>query len=136
MVQRSSWKLLVALDEDSFHEFLDWVNEGVNALLEFLEKNYGASGNLVQSVTTDFGISLSYTYDAQQRLTQVTYPDNTFKTFQYDVNSYITAVLDSQGKVLESHTYNGCGQGLTGSRANGVEALSVSYPLGCGMELP
>ena len=98
--------------------------------------NYGASGNLVQSVTTDFGISLSYTYDAQQRLTQVTYPDNTFKTFQYDVNSYITAVLDSQGKVLESHTYNGCGQGLTGSRANGVEALSVSYPLGCGMELP
>jgi len=98
--------------------------------------NYGVSGNLVQTVTTDFGISLTYTYDGQQRLTQVTYPDSTFKTFEFDANSFVTAVKDSQGKVLESHTYNTCGQGLTSSRAGGVEALSVTYPLGCGLELP
>ncbi len=98
--------------------------------------NYGASGNLVQTVTSDFGISLTYGYDGQQRLTSVTYPDTTFKTFEYDANSYITAVRDSQGKILESHTYNTCGQGLTSSRASGVEALTVTYPLTCGLELP
>ena len=39
----------------------------------------------------------------------------------------ITAVTDSNGKILESHTYDGLGRGLTSSRANGVEAVSVTY---------
>lgn len=97
--------------------------------------NYGST-NLVQTVTTDFGISLSYTYDAQQRLTKVTYPDGSFKTFDYDANSFITAVRDAAGKILESHTYNTCGQGLSASRAIGVEALNIDYPLTCNLELP
>jgi YD repeat-containing protein len=97
--------------------------------------NYGPNG-LVQTVTTDFGISLTYSYDAQQRLTQVTYPDSTFKTFEYDINSYITAVKDAQGKILESHTYNACGQGLSSAQAGGVNGLTVAYPLTCALELP
>jgi hypothetical protein len=40
----------------------------------------------------------------------------------------ITAVMDSAGKVLESHTYDSKGRGLTSSRAGGVEAITVSYP--------
>ena len=98
--------------------------------------NYAGSGTLVQTVTTDFGVSLSYTYDSQQRLVQVTYPDTTFKTFQYDANSFITAVKDSQGKTLESHTYNTCGQGLTSSQAGGVEAVTITYPQSCAVEQP
>jgi YD repeat-containing protein len=86
------------------------------------------SSYLVTSVTSDVGLSLTYTYDSQQRLSQVTYPDQTFVTFQYDSNSMITAVLDSAGKVLESHTYDSKGRGLTSSRAGGVEAITVTYP--------
>jgi YD repeat-containing protein len=86
------------------------------------------SSRLVTSVTSDVGLSLTYTYDAQNRLSQVTYPDQTFVTFQYDSNSMITAVLDSAGKVLESHTYDSQGRGLTSSRAGGVEAITVTYP--------
>lgn len=86
------------------------------------------SSYLVTSVSSDVGLSLTYTYDSQNRLTQVTYPDQTFVTFQYDSNSMITAVLDSAGKVLESHTYDSKGRGLTSSRAGGAEAITVTYP--------
>ena len=82
---------------------------------------------LVTSVTSSVGPSLTYAYDSQNRLSQVTKPDQTTLTFQYDANSNITAVLDSNGKVLESHTYDSSGRGLTGSRANGIEAVTISY---------
>lgn len=82
---------------------------------------------LITSVTSDVGLSLSYAYDFQGRLSQVTKPDLTTITFAYDSNSHITSVTDSAGKVLESHTYDSQGHGLTSSRANGAEAVTVSY---------
>jgi YD repeat-containing protein len=88
----------------------------------------GSSSNLVSTVTSDVGISLAYSYDAQGRLTQVTKPDNTTITFTYDAQNRITAVKDSDGKILESHAYDALGRGLTSSRANGVDAVTVTYP--------
>ena len=85
------------------------------------------TSRLITSVTSDVGISLSYSYDAQNRLNQVTKPDQTKVSFQYDSNSRITAVLDNDGKVLESHTYDSSGRGLTSVRAGGVESVTVSY---------
>ncbi len=82
---------------------------------------------LIASVTSDVGLSLSYAYDSQGRLTTVTRPDQTTISFTYDSNSMVTAVKDSNGKILESHTYDSSGRGLTSSRANGVEAVTISY---------
>ena len=85
---------------------------------------------LVSAVTSDVGIALSYFYDSHGRLASVVNPDMSTESFQYSdlVNSYlITTVQDSQGKILESHTYDSTGRGLTSSRANGVESLSISY---------
>jgi len=88
------------------------------------------TGFLVTGVTSDAGVSLSYSYDGQGRLTQYTKPDRTTVSFQYnDPNAtLITAVLDANGKILESHTYDGQGRGLTSSRAGGVEAVTITYP--------
>ena len=86
------------------------------------------SSFLVTGVTSDFGVSLSYAYDQVGRLTQVTKPDTTKVSFQYDNNGYITSVLDNNGRVLESHTYDSSGRGLTTSRAGGAERITVSYP--------
>lgn len=94
------------------------------------------SSYLVTGVTSDFGVSVQYAYDSQGRLSKVTQPDLTTISYQYDQSSRITSVLDSNGKVLESHTYSTCGQGLTASRANGVEAITVSYPLPCALGVP
>ena len=92
--------------------------------------NYGtgATANLVTSVTSDFGVTLSYQYDSQGRLSQITEPDLTTVSFTYNAQSEITAVTDNNGKVLESHTYDSTGRGLTSSQANGVNALTVTYP--------
>jgi YD repeat-containing protein len=91
--------------------------------------NYSnGSTPLVASITSDVGISVSYAYDTQGRLTQMTKPDTTTTSFQYDSNSNITAVLDGAGKILESHTYDIFHRGLTSSRANGVDAVTVTYP--------
>ena len=92
--------------------------------------SYATSGStLVTSVTTDVGLSLAYTYDGQGRLSQYTKPDNTTVSFQYnDTNPIlITAVLDSDSKILESHTYDSQSRGLTSSRANGIDSLSITY---------
>jgi YD repeat-containing protein len=94
------------------------------------------SSYLVTGVTSDFGVTLQYAYDSQGRLVQVTEPDLTTVSFQFDQSSHITAVLDSNGKVLESHTYNTCGQGLSSSRAGGAEEITVSYPLPCALGVP
>jgi len=89
------------------------------------------SSNLVVGVSSDVGISLSYAYDAQGRLAAVTKPDLTtvsFQYVQYNGISLIAAVLDTNGKVLEAHTYDGQLRGLTSSRAGGVDAVTITYP--------
>lgn len=87
------------------------------------------SSYLVSSVTSDVGLTATYTYDAQSRLTQVTENDGSFVTFTYDANSNITTVKDSLGNLIESHTYDSENRGLTGSRGSaGAEAVTVSYP--------
>jgi YD repeat-containing protein len=88
---------------------------------------------LVTQVTSNpaAGLSLTYTYDTSTppRLVKVTKPDNTFMTFEYASHSLVSAVKDIQGKILESHTYDDFGRGLTSSRAGGVESITVTYPL-------
>lgn len=83
---------------------------------------------LVTSVSSSVGITVSYSYDSQGRLIQVTEPDSSTLNFQYNSQSLITSVTDTDGVVLESHTYDSSERGLTSSRANGIEAVSVSYP--------
>lgn len=109
----SSNRLITVTDPASRHLYFTYVSP---------------SSSLVSTVTSDVGISLSYAYDDQGRLIQVTKPDNTTISFQFDANSNITAVLDANGKILEAHTYDAVGRGLTSSRANGVDAVTVTYP--------
>ena len=109
----STGRLVTVTDPASRHLYFGYANN---------------TSTLVTSITSDIGIALSYAYDAQGRLTQVTKPDLTTISFQYNSQSLITAVLDSSGVVLESHTYDSYGRGLTSSRAGGVDAVTVSYP--------
>jgi YD repeat-containing protein len=91
--------------------------------------NYGSGTTLVSSVTTDFGVTISYTYDTNGRLTQVTEPDSATINFQYadPTSILISSVLDTNGHVLETHTYDSSNRGLTASQAGGVNAVTVSY---------
>lgn len=100
-----------------------------SAASQHLYFNYqSGSSYLIASVTSDFGMTFSYTYDSENRLSQVTYPDQTTVSFTYNTQSQITQVTDSNGIVLESHTYDSTGRGLTSSQANGVNAVTLTYP--------
>jgi hypothetical protein len=63
-------------------------------------------------------------------LTTVTQSDTTSLNFTYDPFFDVTSVTDNYGKILESHVTGkfGCNVGLTSSRANGADALTLSFP--------
>jgi YD repeat-containing protein len=105
---------------------LTTVTDAASRHLYFHYSN-GAS-TFVNSVTSDVGLSTAYAYDGQGRLTQFTKPDNTSVSFEYNAQSLITAVKDYDNKILESHTYDAVGRGLTSSRANSVDSVTVTYP--------
>ena len=91
---------------------------------------YGDPNNPNQATTAQDGVGTvaTYTYDGSSRLTKVTYPDGSALNLTYDPNfSMLLSVTDSQGKLLESHTYDAQGRGLTSARAYGVDSVSLSY---------
>jgi hypothetical protein len=99
--------------------------------------------NMVSSVTSDSGTGINVTYSyavnnawflyptfgSRTLLTQVTQLDNTTLNFAYDTSLNVTGVTDMNGKVLESHVYasNTCNAGTTSTRANGADAISLSF---------
>lgn len=83
---------------------------------------------LCTAIVDSVGTAAAYTYDGLGRLQQVLYPDGSQKNFSYDSSNLILSVTDSQGKVLESHTYDSARHGKTSSRANGVDLISLTYP--------
>jgi len=91
---------------------------------------YGNSSTptLVTTVQDGVGTVATYTYDGSSRLTQVSYPDGSAFNFTYDPTySMLLSVTDSQGKLIEAHTYDTQNRGLTSTRANGVDSVSLSY---------
>jgi YD repeat-containing protein len=82
----------------------------------------------VEFVQDSVGLVAAYNYDNYSRLTNVSYPDGSALNFTYDPNSFmILSVTDSQGRLLESHTYDAQDRGLTSSRAYGVDQVTLSY---------
>jgi YD repeat-containing protein len=95
----------------------------------WLEFTYGP-GSLfrqVASVQDATGVIASYSYSLGL-LTQVRYADNSALTLIYGTANLITAVRDTEGKLLEAHTYDSSRRGLTSERADGVDRITVSYP--------
>jgi len=113
----SSGRLVTVTDPSSRHLFFTYTQIPLA----------GMTINVVTNVTSDFGVAVSYQYDTAARLTKVTAPDNTFVTFLYTTANLIATVLDTNGKTLESHTYDPMGRGLTASRTGGIDAVTVSY---------
>ena len=54
--------------------------------------------------------------------------DHSPPNFTYETNSTILSVTDSQSKLLEAHTYDTQGRGLTSNRANKVDSVTLTYP--------
>ena len=130
----STGQLLFMYDALLYNLFL--VYDSNNKLLyaqdplgENMYFQYGNSSfpNLVTAITTDAGPTYQYNYDAAGHLTQVVYPDASQINYQYDANGLLLNVTDAAGKVIEAHTYDNQRRGLTSSKANGVELVTIAY---------
>lgn len=86
-----------------------------------------ATPNQVSSIQDAAGVIASYSYDANSNLTHVTYADGSSLAMAYDGSNQIMSVTDGNGKTLEAHTYDSSRHGLTSTKANGVDAISVLY---------
>jgi RHS repeat-associated protein len=93
---------------------------------QVLTFNYGAA-RTVQSIQDSVGVVATYTYNPNLDLTEVVYADGSSVNMSYDPLDQLLSVKDSQGKVLESHTYDYSRRGLTSVRANGVDSVTVQY---------
>lgn len=102
------------------------VKDAANRTVTF---NYGNPSfpNLVTTAQDATGTIATYTY-LSSLLSNVTYPDGSQFNFTYGTNNLILSVTDAQSRVIESHTYDSNRRGLTSSRANGVDSVTVSYP--------
>ncbi len=91
--------------------------------------NYGNanSPNLVSSVQDATGQIAQYTYDANSNLTQVLYPDGSAFNFSYDASNMLLNVTDADGKLIEVHTYDSQHRGLTSTRADGADSVTLTY---------
>jgi RHS repeat-associated protein len=107
------------------------ISKVTDAASRSLTFSYADPNNTRQatSVADATGTVATYVYGSSSALTKVTYADASFDTFNYDGGGQllITSVTDSQGKVLETHTYDSSRRGLTSARANGVESVTVAY---------
>jgi len=91
--------------------------------------SYGNSTyvNLATAAQDSVGTVATFAYSGSQMI-QVAYPDGGQLNYAYDANENISSVTDAFGKILETHTYDSGGRGLTSARANGVDLVTVQYP--------
>jgi len=83
---------------------------------------YDAHGNL--ATTTDSTGTTSYSYDTNDRLTQVTYPSGLYLKFTYDTAGRRTSSVDQTGYQL-NYQYDSLGR--LASITDGTGAMVVSY---------
>ncbi len=107
-----------------------------------LRFSYGLGSNLISSVTDAVGSVTKYTYDENDNLVTVTYPDltaddndNPTKTYHYENSDYphhLTGITDENGTRYATFTYDANGKaktselGLT-SNSVGQEKVQLDY---------
>jgi RHS repeat-associated protein len=94
---------------------------------------YNASGQINQ-ITQPDGRVVRYDYstgtDNIARLSRVTYPDNTFKTYLYENPSFpnaLTGVTDENNTRLATYSYDAQGRAIDTQHAGGANRYQVAY---------
>jgi RHS repeat-associated protein len=81
---------------------------------------------LATSAQDAVGTFATFSY-VDSNLTQVLYEDASELNYAYDTDYNIVSVTDAEGKVLETHAYDTEGRGLSSSRANSVDSITLEY---------
>lgn len=98
---------------------------------QWISFTYGDPLNVNQatSIQDAVGTVATFSYSGGN-LTRAVYANAGQINYAYDAANNITSVTDGEGKVLETHTYDANGRGLSSSRANSAESITLQYPSG------
>jgi len=91
---------------------------------QWISYAYDDSQNEATSAYDAVGTIASFSY-VDGNLTQAVYADISQLNYEYDNASNIISVTDSEGKVLETHTYDINGRGLSSSRADSADSITI-----------
>lgn len=121
--------------------------------------SYVGDGQLIESVIDSFGRQLSFAYDTEFRLQQMTAPDGGKYVYAYDANNnlvsvtypdlkvrrYIyedgrfpnalTGITDENGARFATWTYDSLGRAISSEHANGVDKYVVDYASPAGRNI-
>ena len=86
---------------------------------------YDGSGRMA-TLTGPAGTLATYTY-VGATLTSLRYPDGSGYNFVYDGWGQVLRVTDASGTVVETHTYDPQGRGITSDLTDGVEKYTFAY---------
>jgi len=96
---------------------------------------YDASDRIVR-MTDASGANYAYAYDANGNLASVTYPDGKIRSYQYNEPAYtsganlpyaLTGITDENGARFTTITYDASGKPISTQHAGGVELYSLTY---------
>lgn len=104
----------------------------------FLQFTYNADNRLIR-LTDQAGTEIHYSYDAQDNLHEVIYPDatpgnlsdNPRKTYLYEDANFpyhLTGIIDESGLQFAFFDYDANGRGILTEHADGTERVTISYP--------
>ncbi len=92
--------------------------------------------NNIATVTNHLQQVVSYTYDANNNLATVTYPNGGVKTYLYNESAYtqgavlpnaLTGIIDESGVRFATYNYDVQGRAIATEHANGVEKYQLNY---------
>lgn len=115
---------------------------------------YDETTSLLKRVVDSFGRQLQFAYDLQDRLQQLTTPDNKIYTYAYDANGNLasvtypdtkirryvyenasfphalTGIIDENGKRFATYQYDAQGRAVSSEHAAGIEKYTFDYSHG------
>ena len=87
------------------------VGSSTNSRLLFA---YDAAGRLTNELSdvgaATFPHTVGYQYDDSGRRSRLTYPDNTYVTYEYNTNGWLTAIKDSGTTAIVTYEYDAAGR--------------------------
>ena len=106
--------------------FLLQVQDNFGRTVQFLYSTLG----LVSKVIGPAGQTIQVSYDANNNLSHLTWPDNSTRQFVYENASLpwaMTGIVDENNSRYSTIGYDSAGRAISSQLANGVDAYSVAY---------
>jgi RHS repeat-associated protein len=92
--------------------------------------SFAYTGSNVSSVTVPNGGVYAYSYDANNNLSIVTYPDKTQRKFVYENAAFphaLTGVIDENANRYSTDAYDSAGRDISNQLAGGVNQYTLDY---------